>query len=124
MLDPLCVPVVSSCACCQFTLTESVLVLLSALWFVSLCLGSGDTYPGHFFRASSPYSLVNWQVSSNFVYKLFPDVLVFHCFVAAIAMISLVSHSYPEARRLLHRRVWVSCPHAQIMYCYTVHVLS
>lgn len=69
--------------------------------------GAGDTYPGHYFRASSPYSLVNWRLSDNFVYKLFPDVLAYHLLIAIVVAMSLMSHASPALRLRLHRRVWV-----------------
>ena len=70
-------------------------------------IGSGDTFPGHYFRSTSPYSLVNWVWSSNFVYKLFPDVLTFYFTLALVALTSLVLHSNAPVRQWLHGRAWV-----------------
>ena len=70
-------------------------------------MGAGETFPGKYFRAESPYSLVNWHWNSDFVYKLFPDVVAFYSFVLGIALISIICHRYRGARQTLHRRIWV-----------------
>ena len=50
---------------------------------------------------------MNWAWSSNFVYKLYPDVLAFYITIALTAATSLVMHNYDFIRQFLHRRAWV-----------------
>ena len=73
-----------------------------------LALGAGATFPGKYFRMTSPYSLINWEITDNFVYKLFPDVLAFYLFVVSVVLVSVAAHRWPRVRLLLHRRIWVS----------------
>ncbi len=75
--------------------------------FLSDSAGAGETWPGRYFRATSPYSLVNWKWSDNFIYKLYPDVLGYYLFISVVVAVSTVCHRYPRIRLLLHRRVWV-----------------
>jgi hypothetical protein len=70
--------------------------------------GAGETFPGRYFRTASPYSLVNWRWSDDFIYKLFPDVLGFYLFVFTVVLVSALAHNFPSVRERLHRRVWVS----------------
>eukprot|EP00048_Salpingoeca_helianthica_P017489 m.237487 g.237487 ORF g.237487 m.237487 type:complete len:368 (+) comp21154_c0_seq1:1389-2492(+) len=65
-----------------------VVLGLSVSSLICSPLGGGELFPGRYFRATSKYSLVNWQWSDNFIYKLFPDVLGYYVFVVGVVLLS------------------------------------
>eukprot|EP00048_Salpingoeca_helianthica_P012119 m.174936 g.174936 ORF g.174936 m.174936 type:complete len:912 (+) comp15329_c1_seq7:84-2819(+) len=69
-------------------------------------VGAGETWSGAYFRATSPYSLVNWKWTDNFVYKLFPDVMAYYLFIFVVVVFAVLAHRHPPLARWLHRRVW------------------
>ncbi len=71
-------------------------------------VGAGETWSGKYFRATSPWSWVNWEWNSDFIYKLFPDVVGFYLFIFTVMLMSVLAHKVPGVRQRLHRRVWVS----------------
>ena len=65
-------------------------------------------YPTEYFKLVSPWSLVNNKLSSVFVYKLYPDVVVFYSFIIGVTLMATAAHMFPRVRRILHARFWVS----------------
>ena len=75
-------------------------------------MGGARIFAAGNFAFVSPYSMVNWVWSNGertFVYKLFPDVVAFYAFIVGIVVLSVLAHRYEGVRRVLHKRVWVSC---------------
>eukprot|EP00048_Salpingoeca_helianthica_P012115 m.174866 g.174866 ORF g.174866 m.174866 type:complete len:905 (+) comp15329_c1_seq1:85-2799(+) len=69
-------------------------------------VGAGETWSGVYFRATSPYSLVNWKWTENFIFKLFPDVLAYYLFIFTVVIVAVFAHRYQTLAHWLHRRVW------------------
>ena len=64
-------------------------------------------FAGSYFQSTSNYSLVNWAWTSDFIYKLYPDVLTFYFALAFIALASICLQMHIPIRKFLHRRAWV-----------------
>eukprot|EP00048_Salpingoeca_helianthica_P012116 m.174893 g.174893 ORF g.174893 m.174893 type:complete len:910 (+) comp15329_c1_seq4:2068-4797(+) len=94
----------------KFRVWAFLLFCLASAFILSnfMCnpVAAGETWAGVYFRATSPYSLVNWVWSKNFIYKLFPDVLAYYLFIFTVVIVAYVAHKKPELSRWLHRRVW------------------
>eukprot|EP00047_Mylnosiga_fluctuans_P008222 m.6484 g.6484 ORF g.6484 m.6484 type:complete len:897 (-) comp2102_c0_seq1:134-2824(-) len=83
-----------------------VLLGLTLSNFMASPLGDGAKFPAVYFPLSSPYSIVNYPITSHWVFKLYPDVVAYYLFVAGVMCIAAAARRFPAVRSFLHRRAW------------------
>lgn len=78
-----------------------------ALLALSCCSFSGIwNYSAHsYFKATSPYSLVDGRVNDNFIFKVYTDVVVFYVVLAAVALAGFAAHTVPSLAAVANHRL-------------------
>eukprot|EP00055_Hartaetosiga_balthica_P005449 m.15995 g.15995 ORF g.15995 m.15995 type:complete len:794 (-) comp4555_c0_seq1:259-2640(-) len=61
-----------------------------------------------YFPATSPFALLQAKVSKKFIFKLYPDTVVYYTFLGVVATIGFLVHLSPSIRKFLHSRISIS----------------
>jgi hypothetical protein len=88
-----------------------LLLTLLALLFATGCFSSVWNFSaGSYFPGTSPYSIspTSWEAGTpekGFIFKLYPDCIMFYCFLLLLLLSGAATYVSPAWRRTLHQRL-------------------